>query len=432
MKALYLQLSIVVLLWGNLTAQNKVAILDDPKVSLQARISLIRSAKKSLDIATYIYGNDESSTQTLLEIINAADRGVKVRIVVDALNNHLPKELTAYMSAKGIRIKVFNEFALKKKLNNVIRMHAKLIVSDHLKYIVGGRNIVNSYFYIGDQTNFKDREIFVAGRSGKDATQQFNNLWFSALVEEIIHDKVLSEKKNLKIIKEYFSGLATLPMLSQDAINQSLKSIKYHNTAQLAIVMDRPHSHKYTEKNTTNYLIERINKSKHKIVIESPYVVFSKEIYDALQSAIFRGVDVQIITNSMMTSDSYIVLPIYYKERDQLIEAGFDIREFQGENQYLHTKMFVFDDEELAIGSFNLDMLSANINTEILVVTSEIGIVQHALNYYYETKKQSVPAQVNPYVPVLLEGKIDIKSIKKYTLIKILEWTVAPYLRDYL
>jgi phosphatidylserine/phosphatidylglycerophosphate/cardiolipin synthase-like enzyme len=179
-------------------------------------------------------------------------------------------------------------------------------------------------------------------------------------------------------------------------------------------------------------LIERINKSKHTILIESPYVVFSKEIYDALQSAIFRGVNVQIITNSMMTSDSYIVLPVYYKERDQLIEAGFDILEFQGENQYLHTKMFVFDNEELAIGSFNLDMLSANINTEILVVTTGSSIVSQALMYYKETQNQSISAQVNPFVPTLLEGKIELKSIRKYTLIKILEWTVAPYLRDYL
>lgn len=413
-------------------AQNKVVLLDDPMASLQVRISIIRNAVKSLDVATYIYGNDESSSQTLLEIIKAAERGVKVRIIVDALNNHIPKELTAYMIEKGIRVKVFNNFAIKKKLDNVIRMHAKIVISDHLRYIVGGRNIVNSYFYIGDQTNFRDREIFIIGRSGKNATDQFNSLWYSALLDEILHDKVLSEKKNLKIIKEYFSGLAILPILSYKNINTTLAKLNYQKAGKVEIVMDYPHSYRYTDKKTTSYLIQRIQKAKHKILIESPYVIFSSDIYNALQTAINRGVKVQIITNSMMTSDSYLVLPVYFKERDQLIALGFDIYEFQGENQYLHTKMIVFDDEELIIGSYNLDMLSANINTEILVVTNEKSVVNEALKYYNQTKEQCISASVNPFKPILLEGKIVLKSIRKYAIIKTLEWTIAPYLRDYL
>ncbi len=413
-------------------SQNRVSLLDDPILSLQARLSIIKNAQKTLDIATYIYGNDESSTQTLMEIINAAERGVKVRIIVDALNNHIPNELTAYLINKGIRVKVFNSFTIKKMLNNVIRMHAKIIVSDHLRYIVGGRNIVNSYFYIGDQTNFKDREIFIVGRSGKQAVDSFEDLWFSALLDEIQFDKFLSEKKNLDVISEYLSGLKTMPFLEDDAINQAIKSMKYQNAVHTDIVIDRPHSYKFTEKNTTKYIIERIAKTKNKILIESPYVVFSHEIYQSLQKAINRGVKVQIITNSMMTSDSYLVLPVYYKERDQLIQLGFDILEFQGENQYLHTKMFIFDDEELAIGSYNLDMLSANINTEIMVITKESGVVKESLKYYHQTRGQTIAAQFNPFKPIILEGKINLKSIKKYTIIKILEWTLAPYLRDYL
>jgi phosphatidylserine/phosphatidylglycerophosphate/cardiolipin synthase-like enzyme len=406
--------------------------LDDPIVSLQARISIIRNAQQTLDIATYIYGNDESATQTLQEIVNAAERGVKVRLIVDALNNHIPKELTAYMISKGIRIKVFNKFAIKKELNNVIRMHAKIIVSDHLRYIVGGRNIVNSYFYIGDQTNFRDREIYVVGRSGKQAGESFDNLWFSALLDEIEHDKELSQKKNLKIISEYLIDLKTMPFLENNAIQNALEDLDYQAAKHIDIVIDRPHSYKYTEKNTTDYILSKIENTKNKILVESPYVVFSPEIYSALQKAINRGVTVEIVTNSMMTSDSYLVLPVYYKERDQLIQLGFDIYEYQGEGQYLHTKMFIFDDEEIAIGSYNLDMLSANINTEIMVVTKELSVVNESLKYYYQTKTQSIAAQYNPFKPILLEGKINMKSIKKYTIIKVLEWTLAPYLRDYL
>lgn len=416
----------------HLSGRNKVAILDNPTISLQARIDLIRKATKSIDMATYIYGNDETSSQTLHEIVKAAERGVKVRIIIDALNNHIPKELTAFMLNKGIRIKVFNKFALKKGLDNVIRMHAKIMVSDRLRYIIGGRNIVNTYFYIGNDVNFRDREIYISGISGKQASLRFEDLWFSALLDEIIHDKTLSEKKNLKIVKEYFDDLGTMTFLEDRNVISSLKKLRYFEIPELEIVIDRPHSYKFTEKNTTQFLIHRINLAETCILIESPYVIFSEEIYNALANAISRGVKVQIITNSMMTSDSYLVLPVYFKERDYLIKNGFEILEFQGKNQYLHTKMFILDNQEVIIGSFNLDMLSANINTEIFVSIIDSSLVDESIKYFNTTKRESVTAEISPFKPVIFEGTINLKSLKKYSIIKLLEYTIAPYLRDYL
>lgn len=416
----------------HLSGRNKVAILDNPTISLQARIDLIRKATKSIDMATYIYGNDETSSQTLHEIVKAAERGVKVRIIIDALNNHIPKELTAFMLNKGIRIKVFNKFALKKGLDNVIRMHAKIMVSDRLRYIIGGRNIVNTYFYIGNDVNFRDREIYISGISGKQASLRFEDLWFSALLDEIIHDKTLSEKKNLKIVKEYFDDLGTMTFLEDQNVISSLKKLRYFEIPELEIVIDRPHSYKFTEKNTTQFLIHRINHAETCILIESPYVIFSEEIYNALANAISRGVKVQIITNSMMTSDSYLVLPVYFKERDYLIKNGFEILEFQGKNQYLHTKMFIVDNQEVIIGSFNLDMLSANINTEIFVSIIDSSLVDESIKYFNTTKRESVTAEISPFKPVIFEGTINLKSLKKYSIIKLLEYTIAPYLRDYL
>lgn len=414
------------------SAKNKVAILDNPTISLQTRIDLIRKATKSIDMATYIYGNDETSSQTLLEIIKAAERGVKVRIIIDALNNHIPRELTAFMLNKGIRIKVFNQFALRKGLENVIRMHAKIMVADKLRYIIGGRNIVNTYFYIGNQVNFRDREIYISGRSGIDAGNRFNDLWFSALLDEIIHDKELSEKKNLKIVKEYFNELGTMAFLKPNNVKISLSKLQYFDIDNVDIIIDRPHSYRFTEKNTTHYLIEKISCAKKNIFIESPYVIFSEEIFTELARAIHRGVKVQIITNSMMTSDSYLVLPVYFKERDYLIEVGFDIMEFQGKSQYLHTKMFIIDEQEVIIGSFNLDMLSANINTEIFVGIVDKKVVNESLKYYHDTKSNSVAAEISPFKPIILEGEVNLKSIKKYCIIKLIEYSIAPYLRDYL
>lgn len=413
-------------------SQNKVALLDDPRISLQMRIDLIRNANKTLDLATYIYGNDEASTQVLRELILAADRGIQVRLIVDDLNNHIPPSLMAYMIGKGIRIKEFNTFSLRKKLNNIHRMHAKIIVADKLKSIVGGRNIVNSYFYVGEQTHFRDREIFIAGRCGKLAALRFDDLWFSALLEEITHSKALSEKKNLSVIKKYLTNLKEMPFLTDDQLEKALSNIHFFNVPHLDIIIDRPHSYKYNEKNTTERLITLINNAKSKILIESPYVIIQDSILLALKSAISRGIVVEILTNSMMTSDSWLVLPVYFRERDQLIKLGFQIKEYVADDEYLHTKMMLIDDETVFIGSFNMDMLSANINTEVMVEIHDKQLYLNALKYYNETKSRCGSPIVNPLKPTLLENKVTFKSLKKYGMIKILEYTIAPYFRDYL
>jgi len=421
------------LLFTKLTlAQNKVALLDDPRISLQIRIDMIRNAQKTLDMATYIYGNDEASSQVIRELILASDRGVQVRLIVDDLNNHIPKTLLAYMIGKGIRIKEFNTFAMNKKLDNIQRMHAKIIVADRLKSIVGGRNIVNSYFYVGEQTNFRDREIFIAGRCGKEASQRFEDLWFSALLDEITHAKILDEKKNIKVVKKYLTDLKEMPFLSVSAIKSTLDHIRFLNVAHVDIFMDRPHSYKYTEKHTTERLISLILKAQNQILIESPYVILQDSIFSALKTAISKGVRVEILTNSMMTSDSWLVLPVYFKERDQLLKMGFQIKEYVAEDEYLHTKMMLFDDETVYIGSFNMDMLSANINTEVMVEIHDKQVFEAAMAYYMETRSKSGSPVINPLKPTLLENKVTFKSLKKYGIIKMLEHTVAPYFRDYL
>jgi putative cardiolipin synthase len=413
-------------------SQNKVALLDDPRISLQMRIDMIRNAQKTLDMATYIYGNDEASSQVIRELILASDRGVQVRLIVDDLNNHVPPSLLAYMIGKGIRIKEFNTFALKKKLNNIQRMHAKIIVADHLKSIIGGRNIVNSYFYVGDQTNFKDREIFIAGRCGNEASRRFEDLWFSALLEEITHAKILNEKKNLSVVKMYLTDLKEMPFLSDSAIKSTLANIRFLNVKHIDIFIDRPHSYKYTEKNTTERLMTLIHNAKSQILIESPYVILQDSIFSALKMAISRGVKVEILTNSMMTSDSWLVLSVYFKERDQLLKMGFHIKEYVAEDEYLHTKMMLFDDDIVYLGSFNMDMLSANINTEVMVEIQDKQVFKAAIKYYMETKSKSGSPIINPLKPTLLENKVTFKSLKKYGIIKILEYTIAPYLRDFL
>ena len=413
--------------------EDKVVILDDPEVSLKMRVHLIRTSTKTLDIATYIYGNDEVSTQMLSELIRAAKRGVKIRMIIDALNNKIPKELSSLLLSLGIRIKLFNAFSLKKHIHNVTRMHSKITVSDQSVYIVGGRNIVNTYFYIGNQKNFRDREVYIEGRSGLTATRAFEELWFSAVVKEL--KEYRKNKKTLKNIKEanqFFEAWDTIPQAKKIEISKTISRLKFQPASDVRIIWDRPESYKYVNKNTTNYLIDKINSCQSNILIESPYIVFSDDIYKALQSAINRGVKVQIVTNSLATSDSYLVLATYFKERDQLINLGFDIWEYISEDEYLHTKMFVFDDKFVTIGSYNLDMLSAQINTECMVQFIDAELVQQALGFYKNTKSKARKAQVNTYIPTLFEDEVTYYSLKKYAIIKALQWTVSPYIREYL
>ncbi|MEZ4911525.1 MAG: phosphatidylserine/phosphatidylglycerophosphate/cardiolipin synthase family protein [Saprospiraceae bacterium] len=414
-------------------SQDKVILLDDPETSLKIRVQMIRESKSTLDMATFIYGNDEVSTQVLFELVQAAQRGVKIRIIIDGMNNKIPMELMDYLIDHDIRIKIFNPFSVKKLLGNVTRMHSKIMICDDEKYIIGGRNIVNTYFYIGNQKNFKDREVYVQGRSGLTAKRSFEDLWFSAVMNEDHGSQFAhTEKRNIKIVTDYFSDWDTIPQLRNREMQNILDDNEMHISKDVRLIWDRPESFKFVNKNTTNYLVNIINTTKSSIYIESPYVVFSDTLYQALQSAINRGVKVQIITNSLSTSDSYLVLATYYKERDQLIDLGFDIWEYHSENEYLHTKMFVFDEKFVTIGSYNLDMLSANINTECLVQFFDQDIVKESLDYFNSTKAYSKKARVNEYLPTLFEDQINIENLKKYSYIKVFQWTISPFIRQYL
>lgn len=234
------------------------------------------------------------------------------------------------------------------------------------------------------------------------------------------------------MIKEYFADLREMPFLSESSIEETIRKVNFLNVVNVDIFIDRPHSYKYIEKHTTDRLISLIHNAKNQILIESPYVILQDSIFRALKAAINRGVKVEILTNSMMTSDSWLVLPVYFRERDQLIKMGFQIKEYVADEEYLHTKMMLFDDDIVYIGSFNMDMLSANINTEVMVEIQDKQVFKAAKEYYQDTKNKSGSPVVNPLKPTLLENKVTFKSLKKYGIIKILEHTVAPYFRDYL
>ncbi len=415
-----------------LSAREKVIFLDDPVTSLQQRILMMREAAKTLDIAMYIYGNDEVSAQTLLEIHHAAKRGVKIRLLIDDLNNWVPTEILSFLASQGVSIRFFNRFQLKYPMDNLVRMHTKLTIADNQKYILGGRNIDNTYFYIGDQTNFRDREIYIAGPSAISARKAFEDLWFCSLLSTRNSFGVELRTKYGNDVQIYFNKLLTAPMLTNEMIARRLGQVQKFYCDEVKIIADKIHSAKYQEKKTTAYIIRLIEQAEKEILIESPYIVFSQEIYNAFQRAVDRGVKVQILTNSMNTSDSYFVLPVYFKERDQLIKLGFDIMEFQGAQQYLHSKMFVFDRKHLVIGSYNLDNFSTKINTEIYVHIQNVDIVRESIRLYHKTYLLSKRPTPDQWYPTLFEQNMELQSMSKYIIIKFLQHTVAPYMRNYL
>lgn len=423
---------ILVFFWcsAELPAREKVIFLDDPVTSLQQRILMMRQATKTLDVAMYIYGNDEVSAQTLLEIHNAAKRGVTIRLIIDDLNNWVPSEILSFLVSEGVSIRFFNRFQFKYLMDNLVRMHTKLTIADHRKYILGGRNIDNTYFYIGDQTNFRDREIFIEGPSAISARKSFEDLWFCSLLSSRNSFGIGLNEKFGTDVPAYFNSLCTAPMLKDQMIMYRLGKVQKFYCEEVKIIADKIHSPKHQEKKTTEYIIKLIEQAEKEILIESPYIVFSQDIYQAFQRAIDRGVKVQILTNSMNTSDSYFVLPVYFKERDQLIKLGFDIMEFQGEQQYLHSKMFIFDRKHLIIGSYNLDNFSTKINTEIYVHIQNADIVRESMRLYHKTYLLSKRPSPDQWYPTLFEQNLELQSMSKYIIIKILQHTIAPYMRN--
>ncbi|WP_119969689.1 phospholipase D family protein [Shewanella japonica] len=390
-----------------------IKALSDGIDAFIARLAMIDSAQKSIDLQYYIYRNDETGKILTLFLYNAAERGVRVRILLDDLTtaNH-DDGLLAVANHPNISIRLFNPSYERQyrglaflsdfgRMNH--RMHNKSLTIDNLVTIVGGRNIGGEYFSANENVEFGDLDVLAVGEAVDEVSNQFDIYWNSEQVQSIQQladaNELNSDLEMLKVKAAEFEATLTQDEYVKRLENSSLIERLKNKTldwywGEAHVVFDPPN--KLEQGREDGILLDDLafffNQTQHKLLIVSPYFVPGDEATNGLISAVKEGKQITIVTNSLAATDVLAVHAGYQQYRQKLVEGGVKIYEVRGDatekksswkgssKTSLHAKTFVIDEEIIFVGSFNFDPRSALINTEMGLVIENAQFAQDILN----------------------------------------------------
>lgn len=383
------------------------------KYSLDTRVQLARRAEVSLDVQYYHWENDETGRWLLRALRDAADRGVRVRLLIDDFYTHGQDELfLAFAAHKNVEVRLFNPFCCLrsqgqatrflvsvgdwKRVNH--RMHNKLFVADGAMAVIGGRNVANEYFLRNTTgENFIDVDAFAVGWVIAPLQGLFDRYWNADAVypiHAVTRTDIPAELLRQKF--EHWTGPEQTPppgplpptdILGYGPIAEDLDDGKlgliWADAYVFADHPDKPFDGEadgeLQDTSVTFNVFEALRKAERDLVISSPYLVPGKVGMELLRELRSRNVHVVAMTNSLGSTDEPIVHIGYTRYRERMLELGVDLYEISGsrvkrnrrENLFgaslgrLHAKVAVVDKKTLFVGSMNLDPRSATINTEL-------------------------------------------------------------------
>ena len=418
--------------------ESRVIPLIDGVDAFYARVALVRSAERSLDFQYFLWHKDLTGQALLKQVLDAADRGVRVRMLLDDLDNQaLDPEFYALDTHPNISIRLFNPFATRgfkyidffadtARVNR--RMHNKSLTADNQYTIVGGRNIGDEYFDAQEDTNFYDFDVLVTGPAVDEVSAQFDIYWNHEAVVPVYafkqntatSDDLEKVRINLAEHKESALNSKYADDVRSARIAEALRGeglAAYIGDAD--VVWDDPDKGlgKPLDEITTMKDLMRpyFFGASHEIIAISPYYVPGDKGVEGALNVIEKGVTLAVLTNSYTSTDSGVVHAGYSRYREPLLAGGVDIYELKstsvserraGKVAYksaasLHTKVFILDREKIFIGSLNLDPRSIDINTEMGIVfhspemAGEMAsaLDEGGLEHVYELKLVRSPAE---------------------------------------
>jgi len=379
-----------------------VLVLDKGEEALLARAWLADHAQQSIEVQYFIWSTDNIGILATESLLRAAKRGVKVRVIVDDLLIDAPdKTLLALALHPNVSIRIYNPqhsvgTPVRKRILNVVtdfrgvnqRMHDKTFIVDGKVAITGGRNMADEYFDYNNEYNFRDRDILVLGNVAEKMVWSFDQFWRSELSVEV--NDLFDELHEYAQSPDNFEPEVRKAIENVPAAFQALTKEVVWTDARFISDMPGKNNRRFSLGGggiTTVELAALVEKSKHKIVIQSPYLVLSKKAESLFRRTRKRGVSIQISTNSLASTDNIQAFSGYKNQRKKLLNMGLQIFEYKPNpmtqeqllHRYddikksrpifaLHAKTMVIDSETVYIGTYNLDPRSENLNTEVGVI----------------------------------------------------------------
>jgi putative cardiolipin synthase len=382
-------------------------LIDRNEDGLRWRLMLIDSAQRSIDLQYYLWYADNSARILAKHLIDAADRGVRIRMLIDDISTVLKDagtftvrdQVAALMDAHpNLAIRLFNPWTTRNlagrlgegindlpRLNQ--RMHNKSIIVDNRAVIIGGRNIGDEYMGLHESFNFHDLDVLGIGPVARQASKVFDAYWnsdwvmpASALGVRVTPEDQAQARATLSEKLAAAEALARFPIPPQSWSSELAQLADGLQPGSSRVYSDLP-----ADSVIDHVMLEQIyamlGRTKRELLIVNAYIIPAERGINALHTLDAQGVDIKILTNSLASHDVPAVNSHYKKWRKPILEAGAELYEMrhdagiqplisdtpptQAKFMGLHSKAMVIDRKRVYIGSMNFDPRSSTINTEM-------------------------------------------------------------------
>jgi cardiolipin synthase C len=381
-------------------------MLDRNQLAMTARLALADEAVRTLDVQYFIWQNDASGQLLASHLLAAANRGVKVRLLLDdfSVSSH-PGVVVSLDAHASIEVRVFNPWAARgtrfgsameflrrpRELNR--RMHNKTYIADNHFAVLGGRNIGDRYFGLYGPFVQNDLDVMLAGELVADVTASFDRYWNSRhaypvrlfpRTREAFQGIAAAETQVAQTLARDATLLQSFPLQRADWGEFLDGLVETFAAGRAELYGDSPDIWSADQVRLYPRFKELVAGAQREVLISSPYFIPDLEFLEIVRALRARGVRVAILTNSLATNNHVVAHTAYKRWRREVLRYGVEIYELRADAEVLslyvtppampqilglHTKAVVIDRRRSFIGSPNVDPRSMVLNTEIGVIT---------------------------------------------------------------
>ncbi|OZG41539.1 phospholipase [Aeromonas sp. A35_P] len=361
------------------------ALIDQPELALKLRCQLIRGARSRIQAQYYSWEEDSSGKLLLSELLHAAKRGVRVQLLIDDLYAGDNRFLEMVAHQPGIEVRLFNPFWLRgwrpltlllegllsfRRINH--RMHNKLLLVDGSQAVIGGRNIGDRYFGLGSAPQFVDLDLACRGPLCQRVEQGFDQFWrsrWSHPIRRLLRRPL--QRAEVQVVNDFLLTLnepqiAAVYDLPASLFDPEPIPMRWH-AGRAEVWFDRPGKGLVSRPTTARLLWRKLADNQGTLRLVTPYLILTRGLRRRLRQQRQAGVTIDILTNSLASTDVPLVYGAYRRHRPWLIRQGIALSELEGASLSLHAKLILVGEEEALLGSFNLDPRSLLLNTELVL-----------------------------------------------------------------
>ena len=420
---------------------DRAAIIEDSDEALEVRLHMIEQAKESILFSTFSIKTDRASEEVCAALYAAANRGVKVKMLIDGLSGEFDMKRAPMYYALGahdnVEIRYYNSLNLLKPWTVNGRLHDKYLVVDDQLLLLGGRNTSN--YFVGtynENVLSYDREVFVYnteyGREDNTSViyqviDYFQSIYFAEVVHTEYENAPLFKKEAIKEAAVMLQD--TYDSMRRDRPELFLTDADYYDytiaTNRITLVYNPTHILS-KEPYVWYTLCQLMENAKECVYIQTPYAVLNDVMYENLASV---GKDIDqfsILLNSIAVGDNICASADYILNKDKINDTGVTVYEFHGDHS-MHNKSVLIDHNISIIGSFNFDMRSSYINTETMLVIHGEEFNKELSENIQAMEEKSY--ELNSEGHYIFKEDVEMKEIspKKDTILAVLPYVLYPF-----